>query len=337
MDVLSDALRVVRLSGAVFFTARLSSPWSIQSPPASDLVSLLRLPSDCVTLFHVLVEGHCLVALEGHQTVELEAGDVVILPRGAGHVMGSDPQTTPKPMSALLPPLTSERIPDIVAGGRGEVTRFICGYLYCDQQFNPLMGTLPEVLVVSNHKRNECGQTRGDWAGPGVRAAIIQSGEWLETTLRYTVEEANGAGPGSALMLARLAEILFVEVLRRYMKELPRTERGWLAGVKDPVVGKALQLLHASPERTWTVEELARAIAVSRSTLADRFTGLIGEPPMRYLTRWRIQVAEHLLRQTNLSIFAVAERVGYASEAAFSRAFRRYVGRPPAWWRLSQV
>lgn len=347
MDVLSDTLRVVRLSGAVFFTASLASPWSFQSPPAADLARFLGLPTESMTLFHVLVEGECMVTLDGHEPARLETGDVVILPHGAPHVLSTDQRTTPQPMSAFLPSTAGEGIPSVVTTGPGSVTRFICGFLYCDQQFNPLMGTLPEVLVVSNRDQIAPAASNGahphanahaqhGTASPTPRVVVIRPGAWLETTLRHTVAEAHGPGPGSAVMLARLAEMLFVEVLRRYMLELPSTQRGWLAGVKDPIVGHALQLIHTSPDRDWTVDDLAHAAAVSRSTLADRFTELIGEPPMRYLTRWRMQLAEQLLRQTNLGIYAVAARVGYASEAAFNRAFKRHVGRPPAAWRVSE-
>jgi AraC-like DNA-binding protein len=335
MDVLSDTLRVVRLAGAVFFTARLAGPWSVASPPGRELAGPLRLPSDCVTYFHVLVEGRCLVVLPGHAPIELGAGDVVILPHGAAHVMATDQRLAPIPLSALLPPLTSERIPEIVAGSAGEVARLVCGYLHCDQRFNPLMGALPEVLVVSNSAPQARLQAGGNGASHNGRATVIPAGEWLATTLRYTIDEAASAGPGNAMMLGRLAEILFVEVLRRYMRDLPQTQLGWLAGVKDPVVGQALHLLHAEPERDWTVEELARALAVSRSTLADSFTALIGDPPIRYLALWRMQLARQLLRQTTLSVGAVAERVGYSSEAAFNRAFKRHAGQPPALWRLS--
>lgn len=334
MDVLSDMLRAVRLSGAVFLNARLALPWSVLSPPASDLAQFLDLPSDCVTLFHVLVEGPCMVALADQQAVYLESGDVLILPRGTQHVIGSDQRTLPTPIHALLPPLTSERIPAIVSSGPGDSTRLVCGYLHCERQFNPLLGALPEVLVVSNRY----GRGQAPNANSGVaRVEVIQPGERLETMLRYTVEEADCTHPGSAVMLTRLVEILFVEVLRRYMSDFPPAQRGWLAGVRDPIVGQALHLLHASPEHAWTVEELAHALAVSRATLADRFTELIGEPPMRYLTQWRMQLAERLLRQTDMSVVAVAGRVGYTSEPAFNRAFKRHVGHPPASWRLSEA
>ncbi len=336
MDVLSDTLRVVRLAGAVFFTARLTAPWSVASAPGHELAQFLRLPSDCVTLFHVVVEGGCLTILEDGHTVQLETGDVVIFPRGIAHVMATDLRTVPIPLAALLPPLLGESIPVVETGGAGQVSRFVCGYLHCDQVFNPLIGALPDVLVVRQAPdARPLAHVSG--ASANGHVVVIGSGEWLATTLRYTIDEADSPGPGSAMMLGRLVEILFVEVLRRYMLELPQHERGWLAGVKDPVVGQALRLLHANPERDWTVEELARDIAVSRSTLADSFSELIGEPPMRYLTRWRMQLAKHLLRQTGVSITAVAERVGYASEAAFTRAFKRHTGQPPASWRLQQA
>jgi AraC family transcriptional regulator, alkane utilization regulator len=334
VDVLSDTLRVLRLSGAVFFVARFASPWSFLSPPAGDMAHFLGLSSDCVTPFHVLVEGRCAIEMEDHQTIELNAGDVVIFPHGAAHVMGSGQPTTQMLLSELLPPMSSGRIPVLEVSGPGEVTRFICGFLQCDRQFNPLLGALPNAMVVTNRAP---GATKGAVDGPREQAAVIRPGEWLDVTLRQTIEEADRGDPGNVVMLGRLAEILFVEVLRRYMSELSPTQPGWLSGVKDPVIGQTLGLLHASPERDWTVDELARSAAVSRSTLSDRFTLLIGEPPMRYLTRWRMQLAQHLLRQTDLSVAAVATRVGYASEVAFSHAFKRYIGQPPVSWRLSET
>ncbi|HEX9036836.1 MAG TPA: AraC family transcriptional regulator [Ktedonobacterales bacterium] len=335
MDVLSDTLRVLRLSGAVFFTARFASPWGIFSPPAGALAQFLSLSTDCVTPFHVVVEGRCAINLENHQTIELDAGDVIILPHGAAHVMGNDQQTDPMPLGALLPPLTNGAIPEIEIEGPGQVTRFICGFLQCDRQFNPLLRALPDALVISNRDQAARAAPGHGISSGRKRTTVIRSGEWLGATLRQTVEESDHGDPGSVVMLGRLAEILFVEALRRYMRELPPAQPGWLSGVKDPVVGQALALLHANPERDWTVDDLARAAAVSRSTLADRFTLLIGEPPMRYLTRWRMQLAQHLLRQTELTVATVAARVGYASEVAFGHAFKRYVGQPPVLWRLS--
>lgn len=333
MDVLSDVLRVVRLTSAVFFTARLSSPWSIESPPADQLARALRLRAESIALFHVLVEGQCWFSMEGHAPLRLEAGDVIIFPHGDAHVMSSHIGAKPHPIGDLLPSQSSEKMPQLDYGGGGAATRLVCGYLHCDQRFNPLIGALPSVLCV-------CGQDSARQSEPSeVEAArrpgviLADADGWLASTLRHTIEEADGTRPGSFAMLARLTELLYVEVLRRYMRQLSSGQTGWLAGVNDPEVGRALRLLHAQPQRQWTVEELAHEVGVSRSGLAQRFTELVGEAPMRYLTGWRIQLAKHLILQAGLPIAEVADRVGYESEAAFNRAFKRHVGEPPVAWR----
>lgn len=342
MDVLSDTLRVVRLAGAVFFTADLASPWAVSSPPSADISRFLRLRTDCVALFHVLTKGTCWVSVEGSRPVWMEAGDVVIFPHASPHVMGSTLDITPTPLGAILRMPPGDEIPAIQVGGSGDTTHFVCGYLYCDQRFNPLIGALPQLLHVSMRPLNEQRNTPNA-ASSNVRAQAslaashvlpVQAGDWLELTLRHTVEEARTQHPGSSAMMARLTEIVFVEVLRRYMQHLPAEHGGWLAGVRDPVVGQALRLLHAQPERPWTVDDLAQATAVSRSTLAQRFLDLIGDSPIHYLAQWRIHVAKQLLLQTSLSMREIALRVGYESEVAFNRAFRRHVGQPPATWRL---
>lgn len=328
MDVLSDVLRVVRLTSAVFFTARFSSPWSIESPPSDHLVRFLRLRAESLALFHILIEGRCWVSIDGRPPLKLEAHDVIIFPHGDPHVLCSHIDARPQPISSLLPSQPSDEIPRFDHGGGGEATRFVCGYLHCDQRFNPLIGALPTMLCV----RGRDGVRREESAKrPDV--ALLDADGWLANTLEHTIEEADGMRPGSSAMLARLTELLYVEVLRRHMQQLPSGHRGWLAGVKDPEVGRALRLLHARPERQWTVEDLAREVGVSRSGLAQRFTELTGEAPMRYLTSWRIQLAKHLMLQADLSIAEVADRVGYESEAAFNRAFKRHVGTPPVAWR----
>jgi AraC-like DNA-binding protein len=333
MDVLSDVLRVVRLTSAVFFTARFSSPWSVESPPADQLARSLRLRAESIALFHVLVEGRCWISMEGQAPLRMGAGDVIIFPHGDPHVLSSQRGAKPRPIGSLLPSQPSEEIPQLDYGGGGEATRFVCGYLHCDQRFNPLIGALPTLLYVCARE--------GAWQSepPEVETARrsgavrVDGDGWLAGTLRHTTDEADGTQPGSSAMLARLTELLYVEVLRRYMQQLPPGHAGWLAGVKDPEVGRALRLLHARPERPWTVEDLAREVGVSRSGLAQRFAELTGEAPMRYLTGWRIQLAKHLLLQADLSIAEVAGRVGYEAEAAFNRAFKRHVGAPPAAWR----
>jgi len=333
MDVLSDVLRVVRLTSAVFFTARFSSPWSVESPPPDQLARSVKLRAESISLFHVLVEGQCWISMEGHASLRMEAHDVIIFPHGDPHVMSSHVGARPRPLSALLPSQPSEEIPQLDFGGGGEATRFVCGYLHCDQRFNPLIGALPTMLIVCGRDSAGHGEpSEGERARrPGV--VLVDADGWLASTLLHTIEEADGTYPGSSAMLARLTELLYVEVLRRYMRQLPSGHTGWLAGVKDPEVGRALRLLHARPERQWTVEDLAREVGVSRSGLAQRFTEIIGEAPMRYLTGWRIQLAKHLIVQADLSIAEVADRVGYESEAAFNRAFKRHVGVPPVAWR----
>lgn len=333
MDVLSDVLRVVRLTGAVFFTARFSSPWSIESPPPDQLARSLRLRAETIALFHVLVEGQCWISMEGHAPFKMEARDVIIFPHGDPHVMSSHRGARPQPISTLLPSQPLEEIAKLDYGGGGEGTRFVCGFLHCDQRFNPLIGALPTMLCV-------CGRESAGQGGPSEAETarrpglvVVDADSWLASTLRQTIEEADGTRPGSSAMLARLTELLYVDVLRRYMLQLPSGQRGWLAAVKDPEVGRALRFLHARPERPWTVEELAREVGVSRSGLAQRFTELTGEAPMRYLTSWRIQLAKHLVLEADLSIADVADRVGYESEAAFNRAFKRHVGVPPVAWR----
>jgi AraC-like DNA-binding protein len=247
--------------------------------------------------------------------------------------MSSHVGAKPRPISALLPSQPSEEIPQLDYGGGGEATRFVCGFLHCDQRFNPLIGALPTMLFVCGRDSARQGNPSEVKAAKRPGVVPVDADGWLASTLRYTIEEADGARPGSFAMVARLTELLYVEVLRRYMQQLPSGQTGWLAGVKDLEVGRALRLLHARPERQWNVDDLAREVGVSRSGLAQRFTELTGEAPMRYLTGWRIQLAKQLILQAGLPIAEVANRVGYESEAAFNRAFKRHVGAPPVAWR----
>ena len=340
MDVLADTLRVVRLSGAVFMNAKLSSPWSLTSATPAEMAQYLSLSSDCIALFHIVVQGGGWFCFPGYAPALVRTGDAILIPHSSPHVMSSELGIAPAPMRSVLQPLPPEGMVTLSGGGTGETTQFVCGYLHCDQRFNPLIGALPELIVIHP---GEDGQVDGEHGGHGERdgqwatATVlpVQPGDWLETTMRHTVAEALGESPGNSGMMARLSEILFFEVVRRYMQRLPAAHPGWLAGVRDPIVGQALRLLHAHPDEAWTVEELARAVAVSRSTLAERFTTLIGETPMRYLAAWRMQLAKHLLKQTTLNLAEVAGRVGYDSDVAFNRAFKRHVGQSPAAWRIA--
>ena len=331
MDVLTDVLQVVRLSGAVIFVAEMSSPWAIESPPSKSLAAFIMPRAECFTIFHVLAEGSCWVKVKGEPPLRMVAGDVLVVPQGDEHVMGSDLALKPTLMKVLIPQIPWPGMPPVIHGGGGEVARFVCGYLHCDQKFNPLFSTLPRLLCI----RSREGGVVLEPAGAETKSASVpfHAGMWLNTTLYYLVQEAQAQSSSNQLMLARLTELMFVEVLRHYMQELAPDQKGWLAGLNDPYVNRAITMLHAQPARAWTVEDLARDAGVSRSALAGRFTDLIGESPMRYLAGWRIHLAKQLLCEGHHSLAQVAERVGYESEYTFNRAFKRRVGKPPVAWR----
>jgi len=255
---------------------------------------------------------------------------VVVVPQGDEHVMTSDMAVKPAPMREVIPQIPYAGMPPVVHGGGGKAARFVCGFLHCDQKFNPLFATLPRLLCV----RTRAGDVVVESVGMAAETSMsFHQGMWLNTTLYYLTQEAHTQKPGNQSILARLSETMFVEILRQYMQNLSPDQKGLLAGLNDPQVSRALALLHAEPARAWTVDDLARGAGVSRSALADRFTGLIGESPMRYLAGWRMHLARQLLSEGGLSAGEVALRVGYDSEYAFNRAFKRHVGAPPATWR----
>jgi AraC family transcriptional regulator, alkane utilization regulator len=332
MDILSDVLRVVRLSGAVFFSAEFSSPWAIESPNAELLASFVLPQAECIVLFHILTEGECFVFCNTHPAVKMQAGDVIIFPHGEPHTMCSQVGVKPSRLDAVFSQSSPDATPLVSFGGGGRKARFICGYLNCDQHFNPLIGALPTMLVVRSSNDYAMVEAVDE---KGTRPAHVSqvSGSWLGTTLKFTINEAKAARPGNGAMLGRLTELMFVEILRQYMQQSTPGERGWLAGLKDVHIGKVLRLMHANPARNWTVSELAREAAISRSALAERFTHLVGESPMRYLAGWRVHLAKQMLRYGSDGIAEIATRVGYESEAAFNRAFKRNAGSPPASWR----
>lgn len=331
MDVLSDVLRIVRLSGAVFFVAEFSSPWAVESPASETLAPFIMPRAECFTIFHVLAEGSCWVQVEGEPPLHMDAGDVLIVPQGDAHILASDLAVEPTPMKAIIPEIPWPGMPPVKHGSGGKVARFICGYLHCDQMFNPLFGALPRLLCVRSREGSVVLDSAGAANPTADRSLSFHAGLWLNTTLYYLIKEAQSSS--SQPMLARLTELMFVEVLRHYMQQLAPDQKGWLAGLKDPSVNRAIAQLHAKPAHAWTVDELARDALVSRSALAERFTELIGESPIRYLTRWRMHLARQLLAEGNQSLTEVAQQIGYESEYAFNRAFKRHVGEPPAAWR----
>jgi AraC-like DNA-binding protein len=309
MDALSQTLRVVRLVGAIFINAK--------SPDAATAAPLLEPGAERVVIFHLITEGECYVELGDVPPVHLRGGDVVVFPHGNAHVMSSTPGVPPA-RGARLDQVLARRPRQLVYGGAGPTTRLVCGYLACDARLARMLFTgLPALIKVN---------VRGSDAGA-----------WLEASVRYALAEARSPRPGGAGVLAKLAEVLFIEVLRLYMKEQSAGRIGWLAGVRDRIVGSALNALHARPAHSWTLEELAQTAGTSRSVLAERFVQLVGSTPMQYLTQWRMLLAANLLCGSNAPLSRIAEDVGYQTDTAFSRAFRREFGAPPAAWRRSQA
>ena len=316
MDALSQTLRVVRLVGAIFLQGRFTAPWCYQSPPADAAAPYLEPTAERVVIFHLITEGECWVELGDQAPMRLTAGDAVLFPQGDAHRMGSQPGLAPA-TGARLHEVLARRPRVLAYGGGGTTTKLVCGYLACDARLaRRLLAGLPPVLKVA---------VRGSNAGI-----------WLEASLRYALAEARSPRPGGQGVLAKLAEVLFIEVLRIHMNEQAEGRIGWLAGVSDRIVGAALRALHADPAKLWTLEDLARTAGTSRSVLAERFVQLVGQTPMQYLAQWRMLLASNLLARSNAPLARIAEEVGYQTDTAFSRAFRREYGMPPAAWRKRQ-
>ena len=314
MDVLSEVLRVVKLDGAVFYNAEFSSPWSFRAPPSRTVAPYLATTAGHVIMFHLLTEGRGFARLEEGERVPLEAGDIVIFPHGDAHIMENGPRITPVDNGKELVRIFSQGLKLARMGGGGEVTKFVCGYMACEPRLAQVfLGGLPSVFKVNIRDSG--------------------AGSWLENTIRFSVGEANESIAGSDAVLAKLSEALFVETLRRYIALLPKQQKGWLAGARDAEVGKALAMMHRHPARPWTIAGLAKEAGISRSVLAERFRHYLGEPPMSYLTRWRLQLGAQLLNSTSHSVAEIAAEVGYESEPAFNRAFKREFGLPPARFR----
>ena len=317
MDALSEILRVVRLTGAIFIHTRFTAPWCYQSPAAESAAPLLEPGAERLAIFHLVTEGECFVEMDGEPPLQIAAGDVVLFPQGDAHRMTSEAGLPPA-KGARLDAVLSRRPRQINYGGGGPVTRLVCGYLACDARLaRMLFAGLPRVVRVN---------VRGSNAGI-----------WLEASVRYALAEARSPRAGGSGVLAKLAEVLVIETLRLYINQQSAGHTGWLAGVGDRIVGAALNALHSRPAHAWTLEELAREAGTSRSVLAERFQQLVGSSPMHYLTQWRMVLAANILARSNAPLARVAEDVGYQTDTAFSRAFRREYGAPPATWRKNQA
>ncbi len=318
MDALSDVLRVAQLTGGVFLHAEFVGPWCMAGRVGPEQCAPMLGPASHLMPYHYVLEGEMRVRVEGGEAITLRAGDVVLFPRNDVHLLGSDLDRPPVMARDLIEPPKDGGLSSIRYGGDDGVrSRVVCGFLGCDgAQENPVISTLPAA----------------------IRLTIEESGgaEWIRSTFQYAADELAVGRPGSETVLAKLSELLFVEAVRRYAESLPEGETGWLAGLRDPHVARALALLHRDLHRPWTADALGREVGLSRSALTDRFTRLIGVAPMHYLASWRMQVAAQELRSRNTSLLQVANKVGYESEAAFSRAFKRAFGQAPATWRRSR-
>ena len=315
MDVLSTVLKTVKLEGAMFYNAEFSAPWSFRAPPSCRVAPYLSPEPRHVIMYHLLTHGQAYAQVENGPRVSLAAGDIVVFPHGDPHIMGNGRDVEPRDNGRILQEILAQGLKLARMGGGGEITRFICGYLVCDPQLcKAFLGGLPPLFKVNISNDG--------------------SGQWLENSIRYAVEQAVASQTGSEIVVAKLSEALFAETLRRYVDLLPPDQTGWLAGARDPDVGNALALVHRQPSDPWTIAELARQVGVSRSVLAERFRHFLGVPPMAYLTRWRLQLGAQLLASTSRSVAQVAAEVGYESEPAFNRAFKREFGSPPARFRV---
>ncbi|REG50387.1 AraC-like DNA-binding protein [Paraburkholderia sp. BL6669N2] len=322
MDALSDVLRLVRLGGAVYLNGDFTAPWCLYGQADAALCGSFLPPAERIVSYHLITEGGCWASLpdEPDSAIYVAAGELLVVPQGEAHLLGSSLDIAPGPTGELLENQLRNAPGQLMAlryGGGGDHTRLVCGFLACDDTLsNPVLSALPRIFKVD--MRND------------------PQSAWLESSLRFAAAEAAEWRVGSAIVLARLSELLFVEAVRRCIDALPSDRKGWLAGVGDRFVGRALALMHAQPAHGWTVDELARKAGLSRSALAQRFTQLLGQPPMQYLAHWRLQIAAQELRVGTKSLAAVADQVGYESEAAFNRAFKREFGMPPAGWRRSR-
>jgi AraC-like DNA-binding protein len=318
MDVLSEVLRVVRLTGAVYFEVTAACPWVSKSPPTRLIKAAVMPEAEHVIPFHIVTQGRAWAMPEDRSlpASAVDPGDVVMFPLGESHILTSDPQMwdcPPNDLNVYFDAAESGAPFTLVTiGGDGDKTKIVCGYLGCDTRpFNPLVSALPRVLVIKG---------------------LMDTNPLMRELLAAALGEKDNRGEGARVVLAKLSELMFVQAMREHMKSLPPSAANWLSGLRDEHVGRALRLIHTSPAKDWSLEALARESGLSRSALAERFTRFAGEPPIQYLGRWRIQVAAGLI-ESGVSLGAVAERVGYGSEAAFQRAFKKHVGTAPGEWR----
>jgi AraC-like DNA-binding protein len=316
VDPLSDLLKTVRLTGAVFFEIAAHAPWAVASPSREQMLPKILPGADHLVAYHVVTAGRCFATPVGGEAMALAAGEVVVFTQGQPHMVSSRPDMRADPPAHdVLEVAAAAQKPFCINYGDGTAPdRLVCGYLACDARpFNPLLDNLPPVMTA--------GTPPGDDTG------------WIAQFIRLAMTEAAAKDAGSETVLTKLSELMFIEVVRRHLNALPPEQAGWLAGLRDPFIGKALSAMHSRPSHRWTIEELARACGLSRSVLAERFTQRLGIPPMHYLAKWRMQIAAERLTGSNANLATIAAEIGYESEAAFSRAFKKMIGITPSAWR----
>ncbi|HEX2538657.1 MAG TPA: AraC family transcriptional regulator [Pseudolabrys sp.] len=320
-DVLSEVLSAVRLTGSVFFDVTATSPWVAEAPPSAQIAGAVMPGAQHAIEYHVITRGSAWISIvDGapFEPVQLNEGDIAVIPHGEPHVVSSAPQMRAKPdVDGHRRPQDDSVLPFKLRTGEGEASdaHLFCGFFTCDvRPFNPLLDALPRFMRI----------------GRGTSAA---TDALLDHFLGLAAAEHGDKRAGAQSVLNKLSELMFIEAIRTHMDHLSGDNTGWLSGLRDPLVGRALSLMHAQPARPWTLEELAAECGASRSGLVSRFTQLMGYPPIQYLTRWRMQLAARRLGERGAKVAAVAQEVGYESEAAFSRAFKKFSGRSPSEWR----
>jgi len=318
MDALSEILRAIRLDSAIYINAELSAPCCLASPESRLLAPILAHRDEHVIIYHLIRDGRAYVQPQDGERVVLSAGDVVIFPHGDGHLIGSGDASQPIDVRAALPGVLGRPLELLHVGGGGARSRLICGFLSCDPQLGQaFLGGLPRLIKINIREE--------------------PSGQWLENSLEFSVTQAAAREAGGDAMLAKLSEAMFAETLRRYVRHMPQDQTGWLAGARDPEVGRALTLLHQRSADPWSIAALAKDVGLSRTVLTERFRHFLGVPPMTYLTRWRLRVGARALTTTSRSVAQIAAETGYESEAAFNRAFKREYRLPPARYRKDKA